>query len=117
MEETNQEIRTVVHEPAAGYAADAYARVRGFGALVVTYGAGALNLVNAVAQAYAERSPVLVISGAPETYVRRGDLMVHHGIRTFDTQVNIFAELCVATAVLDDPSSTTRPLRPARSTA
>ena len=38
----------------AGYAADAYARVKGIGAVCVTYSVGGLSLVNAVAGAYAE---------------------------------------------------------------
>ncbi len=49
---------TLSHEPAVGFAADAAARYHpGLGVAVVTYGAGAFNLVNAVAGAYAERSP------------------------------------------------------------
>ena len=57
---------TLSHEPAVGFAADAAARYHGgLGVAVVTYGAGAFNLVNAIAGAYAERSPVVVIAGAP----------------------------------------------------
>ena len=57
---------TLSHEPAVGFAADAAARYHGgIGVAVVTYGAGAFNLVNSVAGAYAERSPVVVIAGAP----------------------------------------------------
>jgi indolepyruvate decarboxylase len=49
---------TLSHEPGVGFAADAAARFHGgLGVAVVTYGAGAFNLVNAVAGAYAERSP------------------------------------------------------------
>ncbi|MDP3425993.1 MAG: thiamine pyrophosphate-binding protein, partial [Humidesulfovibrio sp.] len=45
------------HEPSLGFAADAAARMNlGLGVVAVTYGAGALNVVNAVAGAYAERS-------------------------------------------------------------
>ena len=57
---------TLSHEPAVGFAADASARYRGgLGVAVVTYGAGAFNVVNAIAGAYAERSPVVVVAGAP----------------------------------------------------
>src|SRR3990172_6492030 len=52
-------------EAGAGFAADAYARVNGLGALCVTYCVGGLNALNAVAGAYAEKSPLVVISGAP----------------------------------------------------
>ena len=49
---------TLSHEPAIGFAADASARMRGsLGVAAVTWGAGALNMVNAVAAAYAEKSP------------------------------------------------------------
>lgn len=49
----------------AGYAADGYARVRGLGAVAVTYGVGTMSLLTAIAGAYAERSPVVVINGGP----------------------------------------------------
>src|SRR5512139_446847 len=56
---------TLSHEPAVGFAADAAARFRcAPGVAAFTYGAGALNAVNAIAAAYAERSPLVVISGA-----------------------------------------------------
>ena len=48
-------------EQGAGYAANAYARVRGLGAVCITYGVGGLKVVNTTAQAYAEESPVVVI--------------------------------------------------------
>jgi hypothetical protein len=49
---------TLSHEPGVGFAADAAARLHSsIGVAVVTYGAGALNMVNPVAAAYAERSP------------------------------------------------------------
>jgi len=37
---------TMTHEPSAGYAADAYARTRGLGVAVATWGVGALNMLN-----------------------------------------------------------------------
>lgn len=53
------------HEPAIGFAADAASRFRAsISVAAVTWGAGALNLVNATAGAYAERVPVVVVSGA-----------------------------------------------------
>jgi 5-guanidino-2-oxopentanoate decarboxylase len=60
----------VRHEQAAGYAADAYARVTGRpGVALVTSGPGVLNLASAMAQAYSDSVPVLVVSAAPR---RRG---------------------------------------------
>lgn len=52
-------------EEGAGFAADAHARLQGWGVAVVTCGVGALKLLHPVAGACAERSPLLVISGAP----------------------------------------------------
>jgi indolepyruvate decarboxylase len=49
----------------AGYAADGYARTRGLSAVSVAYGVGTLSLLNAIAGAYIERSPVVVINGGP----------------------------------------------------
>ncbi len=49
----------------AGYAADAYARRNGIGGICVTYGVGGLSAINTAAGAYAERVPVVFISGAP----------------------------------------------------
>src|SRR3990172_3643876 len=53
---------TFSHEPAVGFAADASARIsNGLGVCCVTYGAGGLNMVNAVACAYAEKSPLFLL--------------------------------------------------------
>ncbi|MDF1585891.1 indolepyruvate/phenylpyruvate decarboxylase [Marinimicrococcus flavescens] len=97
---------TLSHEPAVGFAADAAARLRGtLGVAAVTYGAGAFNLVNAVAGAYAEKSPVVVISGAPGTREGRSGLLLHHQGKTLDTQYRVFAEITCAQARLDDAAS------------
>lgn len=93
----------VTHEPAGGFAADAYARLKGLGVTLVTFGAGALNMVNAIAQAYAERSPILVVSGAPEIHNRRMDVLVHHTVRTLDSQLTVYREITCAAAALNDP--------------
>ena len=97
---------TLSHEPGVGFAADAVARYRsGLGVAVVTYGAGAFNIVNAVAGAYAERSPVVVIAGAPGARERASGFMLHHQARTVDTQLNVFREITCDQAVLTDPAS------------
>jgi len=59
----------------AGYAADAYARVNGVGAVCVTYSVGGFSLINAVAGAYAEKSAVIVIGAAPVVGVYAGKVM------------------------------------------
>lgn len=90
-------------EDCAGYAADAYARVRGLGACCVTYCVGGLSLVNSIAGAYAEKSPVVVISGAPGIDERRNNPLLHHKVRDFNTQREVFEKITVANASLDDP--------------
>ncbi|MGH7898134.1 MAG: thiamine pyrophosphate-binding protein, partial [Candidatus Binatia bacterium] len=77
-------------EDTAAFAADGYARCRGLGALAVTYGVGALNVVNAVAGAHAESSPVVVISGAPGVREQREDPLIHHRFGPFTFQREIF---------------------------
>ena len=93
----------MTREDAAGYAADAYARTRGMGAVCVTYCVGGLSTVNAVAGAYAEKSPVVVISGSPGIKERGKDALLHHKVRDFHTQQRIYDEITVATALLDEP--------------
>jgi indolepyruvate decarboxylase len=92
-------------EQGAGFAADAYARVRGLGAACVTYGVGGLKLVNSTAQAYAERSPVVIISGAPGTAEVSSGALLHHRVRDFGSQLRVFEEVTVAQTVLDDALS------------
>jgi indolepyruvate decarboxylase len=96
---------TLSHEPGVGFAADAAARYRGgLGVAAVTYGAGALNMVNAVAGAYAERVPVVVISGAPAAHEAASGLSLHHQVKTLDSQWRIYREITVDQARLDDAS-------------
>jgi len=98
----------MTHEPGAGFAADAYARVKGLGVVLVTYCVGGLNCVNAVAQAYAEKSPVLVISGGPGIAERKPDALLHHRVKTFETQRNVFAEVCCRASVIHSASEAPR---------
>ena len=60
-------------EQGAGFAADAYARLRGIGVVLVTWGVGGLKVVNPTAQAWAESVPVVVIAGSPGLAEREGD--------------------------------------------
>lgn len=85
-------------EEGAAFAADAYARVHGLGVVLVTYGVGALKILNAIAGGYAERTPVLVISGAPgvEEFATYGT-MLHHSMKSIDTQHRMFKEVCFGT--------------------
>ena len=100
-------LKTVVmtHEPSVGFAADAYARLKGLGVALVTYGAGGLNIINPVGLAYAEESPLLIISGSPETRFRSQPPLLHHCVKEFDTQYKVFAEVTAAQALLDNPKT------------
>lgn len=92
-------------EQGAGFAADAYARVKGLGAVCVTYCVGGLKVANTTAEAFAEKSPVVVISGAPGIKEREKNPLLHHKVREFDTQKKVFEQLTVASTVLSDPQS------------
>jgi indolepyruvate decarboxylase len=92
-------------EQAAGFAADAYARVRGLGAVCITYCVGGLKVANPTAEAFAEKSPVVVLSGAPGMSEREKNPLLHHKVREFDTQKKVFEQLTVASTVLSDPQT------------
>lgn len=91
------------NEACAGYAADGYARVNGMGAVCVTYCVGGLSICNPIAGAFAEKSPVIVISGAPGMAERVKDPLLHHKVRDFNTQRDVFEKITVRAALLDDP--------------
>src|SRR5262249_5380905 len=78
---TSANIRHVTtrHEPGAGYAADGYARATGRpGVAVVTTGPALLNIATAVAQAYSDSVPMLVVSpGMPLAHPERGNGTLH----------------------------------------
>lgn len=90
-------------EQGAGFAADAYARVHGLGVVCITYCVGGLKVANTTAEAFAEKSPVIIISGAPGVGEREKNLLLHHKVREFDTQKRVFEQLTVASTVLEDP--------------
>ena len=95
-------------EDCAGFAADAYARIHGIGGACVTYCVGGLNIVNAIACAYAERSPVVMLSGSPGLAERVKNPFLHHMVRDFSTQREVFEKVTVASVVLDDPLTVER---------
>ncbi len=96
---------TTCDEQGAGFAADAYARLRGLGVVCVTYCVGGLKVANTTAEAFAEKSPVLVLSGAPGLKERERNPLLHHKVRDFDTQKKVFDQLTIASAVLEDPQT------------
>jgi indolepyruvate decarboxylase len=103
LEESPLRLVGTATELGAGFAADAYARINGLGAACVTYAVGGLNLANATACAYAEKSPVVVISGAPALRERKPNLFLHHMVQGYTTQYEVFQKVTAASCVLDDP--------------
>ena len=68
----------------AGYAADGYARLKGFGAIITTYGVGELSAMNAIAGSNAENVPVISIVGVPATKTIENKTCVHHNFQDVD---------------------------------
>lgn len=93
----------VTHEPAAGFAADAYSRITGLGVAVITYSVGGLNMLNSVGCAYAEKSPLVVVSGAPGLRERRQHELLHHKVRTYETQYRVYEEVTGYATVINNP--------------
>lgn len=89
-------------ELGASYAADAYGRTRGFGALLTTFGVGELSAINGVAGAYAERVPLLHIAIGPTQETERAGSLVHHTMLDgdFDRFARAHRQVVCADAVL-----------------
>ena len=99
-------IVTMSHEPGVGFAADGYARATGrLGVICVTYGAGGHNMVNPVAGSFAERVPVLVISGGPGEEERKLGTLIHHQAKEVESQLHIYRELTCAARLIEHPAS------------
>ncbi|KAA5540552.1 alpha-keto acid decarboxylase family protein [Roseiconus nitratireducens] len=90
-------------EDCAGFAADSYARLNGMGALCVTYCVGGLSVCNSIAGAYAEKSPVVVVTGSPGLKERTRGALLHHMVRDFRTQYEVFEKFTIAGSELSDP--------------
>jgi pyruvate decarboxylase len=85
-----------------GYSAEGYARACGAAAAVVTFSVGGLSAINAIAGAYAENLPVILVSGAPNTNDRATEHLLHHTLATHDWsyQLEISKKLtCAAVAI------------------
>lgn len=105
LEESPIEVIGMTREDSAGFAADAYARVNGLGCVCVTYCVGGLSLCNSIAGAYAEKSPVVVLSGSPGISERARNPLLHHKVRDFSTQLEVFEKITAAAVALDDPNT------------
>ncbi|MFW0792171.1 alpha-keto acid decarboxylase family protein [Gordonia sp. CPCC 205515] len=93
----------------AGYAADGYARMQGFGVVCTTFGVGELSAINAIAGAYAEHVPVLHLVGSPTEAVQAAGRPTHHslGDGDFDHTIRMAGEVTVAQSMLTADTATT----------
>jgi indolepyruvate decarboxylase len=93
-----------VNELDAAYAADAYARTRGLGAVSLQYGVSTFCALNAIAGAYVERSPVVVISATPGADARQitkmYDVLYHHSTGNLQTDQEVYEHVTVAAETL-----------------
>ncbi len=105
LEKSSIELVGTTREDCAGFAADAYARIKGLGCVCVTYCVGGLSTANSIAGAYAEKSPVIVLSGSPGVSERERNPLLHHKVKDFGTQADVFEKITVASAVLDRPET------------
>ena len=96
-------IRTA-NELDAGYAADAYARTRGLAAVSLQYGVSTFCALNAVAGAYVERSPIVVISACPGADMRNQTdmygMVFHHSTGNLHADQNVYSNATVAAETL-----------------
>ncbi|MGK4566255.1 alpha-keto acid decarboxylase family protein [Flavobacterium sp. 3HN19-14] len=88
----------------AGYAADAYARTRGLAAISLQYGVSTYSALNAVAGAYVERSPIVVISATPGADARNitdmYGVLYHHSTGNLQADEDIYRHVTVGAITL-----------------
>jgi indolepyruvate decarboxylase len=87
----------------AAFAADGCARLAGIAALATTYGVGELAALSGVAGAYAERVPLVCITGSPPLKAVRERALLHHSMAdgNFDHMFACFREFTVAQARIE----------------
>jgi indolepyruvate decarboxylase len=86
----------------AAYAADGYARVKGYAALSTAFGVGELSALNGVAGSYTEHLPVFHLAGMPNSQTQRQRRLVHHtlGNGEFDVFLKMAQPAACASAIL-----------------
>lgn len=98
------DLYTLSHEPGVGFAAIGSSRGTQMPAVAcITYGAGGLNMVNSVACAYAEKTPLIVISGGPGESEKIKNNLLHHVVKNFNSQLRVYEEVTQVAVMLDDP--------------
>lgn len=92
------------NEWVAGYAADAYARLRGAGCACLTYGVGTFGVLNCLAGSYVEEAAVALIIGSParsqRVIERHEGVLYHHSTGTFTADYDSVKNVVVAREVI-----------------
>lgn len=93
-----------INELDAAYAADAYGRTRGLGAVSLQYGVSTFSALNAIAGAYVEFSPVVVISACPGADARQitkmYDVLYHHSTGNMAADQEVYEHVTVGAITL-----------------
>lgn len=93
-----------INELDAAYAADAYARTRGLAAVSLQFGVSTFSALNAIAGAWVERSPIVVISAAPGADARNitdmYDVLFHHSTGDLRADQNVYENVTVKAITL-----------------
>src|SRR5262245_47124633 len=72
-----------------------------------------MNMVNSVACAYAEKSPLVVISGGPGMLEKRRGVLVHHEVKSYESQWKVYNEVVEYGVILDNPRTAAAEIRKA----
>ncbi|HET9626757.1 MAG TPA: thiamine pyrophosphate-dependent enzyme [Kofleriaceae bacterium] len=93
-----------INELDAAYAADAYARTRGLAAVSLQFGVSTFSALNAIAGAYVERSPIVVVSAAPGADSRNlgnmYEVLFHHATGNLDADRQVYEQVTVRAITL-----------------
>lgn len=92
----------------AAYAADGYARIKGVGCVSTTYSVGELSALNGVAGSYAERVPVIKITGVPATKSFEERPLLHHSLGDYWAAYKCYSNVTVAQVLLTSPENAVR---------
>ena len=98
-----------VNELDATYAADGYGRTRGLGAVSLQFGVSTFSALNAVAGAWVERSPIVVISASPSAQDRAVTemygVLFHHSTGNLNADQEVYEHVTIDSAMLDDATT------------
>lgn len=107
--DANMEFIGNCNELNAAYAADGYARLKGAGAVITTYGVGDLAALSGIAGAYAESVAVICIAGTPPLHAMKNRALLHHSLAdgNFDNVMTCFKQFTAAQALLTPENAAT----------